>query len=407
MKVKLLASKYNEVLKRGVSSFGVNSITVFIILSSLTISAMYTIVRYSTEIINGGHPNLTGDWLINYEGGYAHRGLNGQLLLVVSDYFGLNLLWLTYIEQSLLYFIFAYSVIRIFSNIKGKFLWLMALNPAFMLFDFLDTGGVFRKELIGLVCVSLLFKYRTRAKVSNFGILIVPLLYTLMSFSWDLGSIFLPIILYSYYRLKQQEIISQLAYKVSAAYFLAVTGGSFAGILYFISHRNQSISIGICDSLTERGIESNICGSVINSITMLELDLFSRAKNLLSGSDYPWYLPVLILAVIPICWSGWIKVNVNLTILIFFSVLPLWITEIDYGRNIHILITLLTLSWAIDGKVRDVKRLDLHKLPSTFRNQLCFLIFSILYTLSWRVPHAGGLPRAAFLGVFGRILSWF
>lgn len=399
-------SKLEERFRREISSFGTNSTTAFTVLISLIVSTIYTIVRYSSEILHGGDIYLTGDWLINYQGGYAQRGLNGQLLLFTSDHLGIDLLWVTYIEQCSLFFVFSYSVISIFRLVRGKFLWLMALNPAFMMFYFLDTGGAFRKELIGFACVSLLFFCRARAKVSKFVILVAPMLYFLMSFSWDLGTLFLPIIMYSYYRMREEKLISQNTFFLSVLAYLVTSASSVVGVLYFITHRSPATSSGICRSLVERGLSDQICLGTIQAISNVGLDFFSTAGSLMLNGDYPWYFPVLIIALVPIYWSGWIRNNVGLTILIFLSVLPLWIIEIDYGRNVHILVTFLTLSWAIDMNSIDTQKRRPTKQNSIIRYDLFFLLFSVLYTVSWRVPHAGGLPHAFFLGVIGRVLSW-
>jgi len=65
---------------------------------------LFFILLYARQIVYGGNNWKTGDWLINYEGGWIRRGLIGQVLYEISAGFGVSLLWSAFFLQSLIYF---------------------------------------------------------------------------------------------------------------------------------------------------------------------------------------------------------------------------------------------------------------------------------------------------------------
>ena len=71
-------------IRNHIRNFGSDRISKNLISLLLAANLFYTVIRYSREITAGGNPYLTGDWLINYEGGYNGRGLFGQVILWIS-----------------------------------------------------------------------------------------------------------------------------------------------------------------------------------------------------------------------------------------------------------------------------------------------------------------------------------
>ena len=95
------------------------------------------ISKYAQEIFAGGQSWKTGDWLINYEGGFVRRGLIGQVLYYFSG-LGISLLWLTFTIQVIIYLIIAHFTLKIFFYNNRGISWLLFLfSPAFIfLFPF-------------------------------------------------------------------------------------------------------------------------------------------------------------------------------------------------------------------------------------------------------------------------------
>ena len=101
-----------------------------------------------------GDPWQTGDWLINYGGGFVRRGLVGELLhgLAVD---GWQLLWLVALVQVGLVLVLFTSSGILFWRTSASPAWLMlTVSPAFLMFPVLYPFGGLRKELFILATTS-------------------------------------------------------------------------------------------------------------------------------------------------------------------------------------------------------------------------------------------------------------
>jgi hypothetical protein len=371
----------------------------FILLVSLT----YTNVRYLSEIRKGGHPYLTGDWLINYGGGYSGRGLNGQIIIFISDVTNISPLWLTYIEQVGLYTLYVLLVIKILRGIHNKFLWMIALSPVFIMFDFLDTGGAFRKEILGFAWLVLLIRLKQSGNFSIKKFFPIAFLYLLSAFSWEASVIFFLPTVYITFLMKSNGMLSAKKFRmIFSFYFIISLLSLLANFKYQLNTGKQAAS-AICNSLVQRGLDNEICAGTIYSVTSVSIDIPRTLEYLLIENKFFYYIPILMLSLLPFIWSRWILSNFFLTLFLFFSVFPVFLVGLDWGRWIHIFGTLVTLVWMMQRY--DKKGFD-DQIYSRFQVTQ-FIALSVFFTSTWRIPIAGGLPDAFFLGVIGRLISWF
>jgi hypothetical protein len=390
-----------------INNFGQDTFTKNLISLILTANLIYTVGRYSREIVVGGNPYLTGDWLINYEGGYNGRGLFGQALLWFSDTFSLNLLWTAYTFQTGLYFIYFLFVISIFRRIANPFVWMIALSPSFVMFDFLDTGGAFRKEILGFASLILIVQLIIRKTFRNTLIFLSILIFIIFLFSWDAAFCFIPFYIYTFSKLYYKEVITRKSFHTFCIAFFVLGLTSIMRAVYFLYHRPASISEGICKSLTDRGLSPKICGGTIGSITGLDANPVNMIHTLIFDYHFELYFVLLLLGFVPFFLNCWLRPNIVFTILLFISIVPLFVIGADYGRWIHIFGTFVTLAWLIDDTRPAFSRLL--PVPRTFisTGTLKFLMLSLIFTNTWRIPVIWGSPADSLLGTIGRSLSWF
>lgn len=366
----------------------------------------YTVVRYSREITAGGNPYLTGDWLINYEGGYNGRGLFGQIMLWISDTLDVNLLWTTYTAQILLYFIYFPIIISIFRRVENPFAWMIGLSPLFIMFDFLDTGGAFRKELLGFASLSLIVHLIICGTFRLTSLYLSIFLFIIFLFSWDTTFCFIPLYIYLFSILKSKQIMSDRFFRALSIAYIILGVGSIVRALYFVFSRTPSISTEICNSLTSRGLSSKICGGTITSITEHSTDSIGMLNTLFLDYNFGFYFAFLLLGMLPFILNGWIKRELRIVLILFVSILPLFIVGEDYGRWIHIFATFVTLVWLVDQRKPYVSTNQLKTRAIATTGTLQFLIFSLLFTTTWRIPVAWGTPQDTLLGFAGRMISW-
>ena len=366
----------------------------------------YTVVRYSREITAGGNPYLTGDWLINYEGGYNGRGLFGQVILWISDTSNINLLWTMYAAQILLYFIYFPIVISIFRRIENPYVWMIGLSPSFIMFDFLDTGGAFRKELLGFASLILVIHLIIRRTLRRSSMCMSIFLFIIFLFSWDAAFCFIPFYIYLFSILRSNEIISKKFFSIFSVTFLALGITSIIRAAYFLFHRPTSISDGICRSLTDRDISPKICAGTIRSITELNTNSIDMVTTLFLKYHFELYFILLLLGLVPFLLNGWLQTHMKITLMLFVSIFPLLITGADYGRWIHIFGTFVTLTWLIDEKKLSIPTVHFKTRTIMTTQTLQFLILSFIFTTIWRIPVVWGTPQDSLLGIAGRMISW-
>ena len=391
-------SKLNLQLDQfGLNKFSLNSVSLV-----LFISFLYNTVRYSSEIFAGGHPYLTGDWLINYAGGYSGRGLNGQLLLLFSDLTGLNLLWVAYFEQIGIYSIYILTVISLLQKVHDKFLWMISLSPLFIMFDFLDTGGAFRKEIIAFTSLTLFVRMLVNKKFTWNSFLPVVFLYFLSAFSWEASVIFLLPMLYFTYQMKLHGLLGKSQFIGISFLYSTLSFLSLVGSLIFQLTSSSNQSRAICESIVARGISPKICNGTIYSITSVKIDIPETLHVLLFENNFGYYLPIMVFALLPFIWNCWIKRHIVLFTFFFLSVLPIFLIGLDWGRWIHILGTIITLAWIVEKRQDGEMLYESHVRSKS----LIFVILTLLFIAMWRIPHAGGLPGAFLFGAAARVLSW-
>ena len=397
----------NSKLRIFLKTFGWNSLTSNLVTLFMTLSFLYTSGRYANDIINGGDPYLTGDWLINYSGGFTSRGLIGHFLLILSSTIGTNLLWTAYFVQVFIYLIFVLLTILIFRNIKDSFIWMIGLSPFFLIFDFLDTGGSFRKENMGFACLALLASALVFEKYLLTLMTFSSIIFFFFCFSWEGGLSFLPIIILFLARIYRRQKITKIHLCLNIIFYCLTTLTSFIAIIYSQKNLSDLSSKKVCQSLTSRGLDENICSGRILSINNNgQVQVLDGLEKLWQQYNGTRFIPLLLLGLLPLAISGWIAANRFVFVVLIVSVVPLFLVPTDYGRNLHILGVFLSLSWAVDKFGQNNFSPDITEQSHLKTKGLYFTIFSILYTTLWRLPALGVQDGSEFFGVAARITSW-
>jgi hypothetical protein len=115
-----------------------------------------------------------GDWLINYHAGFVRRGLPGEIALRLAH--GLHLpspVLVVVLAQIVCYGILFWAIDRLLRPTRLDF-WTLAcvLSPATLAFQFLVTGGGFRKEILLLAGLSALILWMRKASVPRPGLVV-------------------------------------------------------------------------------------------------------------------------------------------------------------------------------------------------------------------------------------------
>ncbi len=370
--------------------------------SFLLLVLFYNIARYGIEILGGGNRYLTGDWLINYAGGFTPRGLNGEVIYLISKITHVSPLYVVFIEQASLYAIFYIFFIYLLKKDYFKNHITLLMSPALLMFGFLDSGGIFRKELIGFIAITFLVLGLINRAQSISCLTIALGFFVLLSFSWELSIIFFPCI---YLLLKEYvavDLISNTANRRLSLLFFLPSTLSLLGAAYFARYRTNAVSVSICNSLINSGLDSKICDGTISSITEVNLNFMSSMRILWADYGYGYYLFALILLLLPFANIAWLRVNKAQVVQLLLPLLPLFMIEADYGRNLQILIVTITYYWV--AKKATTKEIVSESSNTKYRIANMRLLVGITLMCAFRVPAAGKLPEDFFPGLAVRVM---
>lgn len=328
--------------------------------------------RYGQQIMSGGDSWKTGDWLINYEGGFVRRGLIGQVLYELSG-LGLNLLWSTFVLQITIYFLIARYTLKLFFATQREATWLLFIfSPAFIfLFPLYGIQGGFRKEIILFLSFCLLAYGLLNNKVSHKHVIASILVYCVAVFSHELAA---PCLIFIVYLLTQAKKNASNRSAINAYILFFILAGVTGGLLALIKHGDLEVQHQVCNSLLISGIKGDICDG---AIAWLQYDT-NYGIRMVAGifktsiSVYPF---LFAMAFLPFLLTDWCKKRVFILVLGFAALMPLYIVALDWGRWIHVYIFMISIILLLESA---------NTLVTIRRVSMLGILF---YACIWSIPH--------------------
>ena len=108
------------------------------------------------------------EWLINYQGGFTRRGLSGEFVIIISNFFDLKLRFVIFLFQSFLHLLYLYLIFIYFREIKLNMIQIFALfSPIFLLYPVAEIEVLGRKEIIlfSFYVLSMIFCQKNIQKI--------------------------------------------------------------------------------------------------------------------------------------------------------------------------------------------------------------------------------------------------
>ncbi len=323
----------------------------------------------------GGEIWRSGDWLINYTGGFVRRGMIGQLVLDTSASNQAATLWRLFSVQIACYAIVLLYVIRFLQ--RERYSWpavAIACSPAALPFMGWDPQGGFRKEIIGFALLALLGWNARRSGprwLQYARLALAMAMFVVAVFSWETSAFFLPIALWLLYMADDLK----RTVRIGSAAFLTFV--SVAGLFLAIKfHGDFDHVMSMCAPLLDRGFDYSYCtdNSAIAAIGWTLKD--NMLSVLHSFPLYYWYLPMVFLAVLPFGGVAWIRENRWKVLVAVAPLTLLYIIGIDYGRWTHIWFMALAI---------------LLMAQRTTLSRRWNVVTVIAYVALWALPHCVGV----------------
>ena len=317
---------------------------ILFILSLTYIPLFKYFVRINNE---GGHPFLTGDWLISYKYGFVSKGLIGNLFIHLLNKPDLLLDLISGLVIVIYLFIF-YFLNQIFLNYKQNFLsYVIIFSPATFLFPILDSQGAFRKEIIGILSLVMLAAY---IKSNNLNFLLLSsIIYTVGIFSHAVNLFFLSsILILIYAKRKKHKIIEYFSFLFPTVIF-------FISFLFYSPSEQKVNEIieKICFDLEKIELD-NLCS--FGSIEVLSWDLnaaYLITQNYIINENrekYLIYFLLFFISILPLFFDKNLTTQFLSYLIICFSFIPLFLIGFDWGRWIYITSICLSIVYLISDK---------------------------------------------------------
>ena len=240
------------------------------------------------------------DWLINYEGGFVRRGLSGEIISRISNffvgesnqyYFGIQIHFAYFYILSILCIIFYVLLFKFLKkeklNFQNLFIILSPLSISFIIYNFAAIG---RKEIllfiIFLLFIFLLSFIKKRELSIFFLIIFFPLVLLLHEGLIFFISVFLVIFLFEINTFNKKFILS------AVLIFVLLSFGVF--ILTVIFKGNSAQVEAICLSLSSYPLEDCFGLSAIGMLSSshtLEHE-FNILWSRIFEDKYLFYYPI-------------------------------------------------------------------------------------------------------------------
>ncbi len=334
---------------------------------------------------------VTGDWLINYSGGFVRRGLIGQVALIAHRTWAVDPVSFVIASKSAVCGLFCVLLLAL-ASIKriGLVELILFLSPWSLMFDLMWSGGMGRKELFffaafALYCVVDRWAGRKGAEPSprwawGFFLVTLPLLTLIHEGLFFFLQFFLVFIC-----TKTKPRTGELR-AFGAGYALA----GLTLLLSVIFRGSAAQVAAICANVASMGVAASICDGGITSLAGYSFTIHS--------GYFAIFLPLAAYTLVPIVFYAMAVLDPAVRrrfVLAFLSAIlptiPLYVLGADWGRWIHVvaLVGFLTL---IAHKKAHV---SIRALPAIV--VFFILVTPPLYLFGWRLPNFIGDNRTIFV----------
>ena len=333
---------------------------------------------------NVGNDSTVSEWVINYEGGFTKRGLIGQIVIHISEFFNYSL------RQSILFFqifsigIYYLLLINFFQIIKfNKIILLSIFTPIFLLYPVAEIEVLGRKEIIIFSFFLIYLTLNNFRQKNYFRIFLLPLLM----FIWE------PVIFFFIFWLIVDYIegVFKKNYKSFINYLFTFVPAILVGIFIAINPISEIDHKEMATFLKENFNENcyMACALLLSKSTIY--DQFTTNFKIFNFEIFFRYFLIILIGFGPlfilIKFSEFKKLNSKTFLLIIMiPIFVLFMMMSDWGRIVNIFYTFSIISYLYLYKKKFVIIRD-EILRNFFikilNRKYVFTIFFIIFCFGW------------------------
>ncbi len=303
----------------------------------LLVFVLIQVINNLYRILNRGGDNWgSGEWLINYGGGFIRRGLFGEILLNLP-FTGAQTLWVLFVFQSGLFFIIWLYFVKTLARFNFEWSYIAILcNPFALCILAWDEYVFVRKELLGIAVLVLIADRINRDSIPRKLFLVsIHVFFALAVFSSEVNLTLLPGLIYLI------SIYSRKTVNFFHSFILVVI--SLSSILVSLIYPGDKLAAqNICKKIVDDGLDAS--SNCMGSVSIIGMPIKEMVSTLIG--NYPsnfTYLIIGLIALFPLIRSNWINQNLLWFYFMLLGVSPLFFIGWDYGRWIFIFITEISI----------------------------------------------------------------
>ena len=271
------------------------------------------------------------EWLINYEGGFIKRGLTGQIAILISKFFALNLKYSILVIQITGYLIYFYIYYLFIKKINLNFFWYcILLSPLLFNYPLFELEALGRKDIfiISSFLIFCIIKHKSKISILFYFFIF----FTISTLIHEITIFYIFHYLYIIY-LKILLLDEKLNYK--NIFFISILTLS---LIFLIMHVSRSANIEQMINVYNNELITTSSGSIswlkpsfeqILSSTIDQISIFSILR----------YIFIYFITLIPFILFIKNKNNslqfLNINLILILSVMltiPMHLLIYDWGR---------------------------------------------------------------------------
>ena len=350
-------------------------------------------IFFLSKKFNVGNDSTISEWLINYQGGFTRRGLLGEIFLWLSVLFKVEIRFVIFIFQSILYLSFIILFYFFTKKVKKNYLTVLSIfSPLLIVYHIAEIEVLARKELILFVhfLVLLLFKKK------NHQIYYLAISTPIVLLIWEpvvFFSIFYFIVILFDLEKKDYKLIYILLILLIPSIYIILR-------ITFNEYTNEDLN-RLCENLL-RLVNEKCYMSLGYLPTNIEFQ-FNGVISQLKITHVFRYFVALIIGFLPITIillnsvkNNYLEKNflnknklINLFLISSFPIIILFMMGQDWGRwcNIYYFYTIATFFYLYQKNLIlfNWKKVKTKLLFLKYKNKDLSLLLFIVFVFSWNL----------------------
>ena len=154
----------------------------FILINLIFLLAVFYL--YQKHLV--GNDSTISEWIINYQGGFTRRGLIGEICFQFARMLNLELRYVIFLFQSILYFFFSSLLLIYIRDFKINWLIIFAIfSPLFLLYPIAEIEVLARKEIFLYVGFLIFLQLSSVHYSKNSPLIYIFFVYPILCLIWE------------------------------------------------------------------------------------------------------------------------------------------------------------------------------------------------------------------------------